>query len=92
VVGEQDNRDALRAYGWAPCGQRTTERVPWLHSRRKSVLPLVSGRDAVLDYMVVDGSLTGELMGVFAREILVRDAWRYRCTEMGRMYGAACAA
>jgi len=70
-----DNRDALRAYGWAPSGQRTTQRVPWLHSRRKSVLPLVSGRDGVLDYMVVDGSLTGELMGVFARDIL--------CTHLG---------
>ena len=38
------------------------------------MLPLLSGLNAVVDYMVVDGSVTNELMAVFAREVMVRGA------------------
>jgi hypothetical protein len=67
----QCERSAVRKYGRAAKGRRTTQRVSWTRSRNVSVLPLVSGVGAVLDYLVCDGGVDGEVLEVFAREVLV---------------------
>jgi hypothetical protein len=61
----------VRTYGRAAKGQRTSQRVRWTRSRNVSVLPLVSGVGAVLDYLVCDGGVDGEVLELFAREVLV---------------------